>query len=172
MNNRPDIPAEIKRKVLLEAGHRCAIPTCRYTESLELHHIEPYSKVKEHTAENIISLCPNCHRMAHDGKIDKKSLQIYKRNLRFTYDRFTQVEADLLFELYKGGDNILVPWNTTMLFLLRRLIDAKYINTRLAGGFALGGVDMSPVWVFLTEEGKKYMEEVCTERDESVHILY
>jgi len=31
---------------------------------------------------------------------------------------------------------------------------------------------MSPVWVFLTEEGKKYMEEVCTERDESVHILY
>ena len=38
--NRPPIPADIKRKVLVEAGHRCAIPTCRYIE-VEIHHIAP-----------------------------------------------------------------------------------------------------------------------------------
>ena len=29
--SRPKIPAELKRRVLCEAGHRCAIHTCRQT---------------------------------------------------------------------------------------------------------------------------------------------
>jgi hypothetical protein len=29
---RPPIPAELRRRILVEAGHRCAIPTCRHIE--------------------------------------------------------------------------------------------------------------------------------------------
>jgi len=76
--NRPAIPAEIKREVLVEAGHRCAIQTCRHDTNIDVHHIIPWEKCRAHKAENLIALCPNCHRSAHDGKIDRKSLLKYK----------------------------------------------------------------------------------------------
>lgn len=78
--NRPQIPAELKRRVLLEAGHRCAIPTCKFPD-VDIHHIVPWAKVKEHNFNNLIALCPNCHRRAHNGEIDKKSLFQYKARL-------------------------------------------------------------------------------------------
>jgi hypothetical protein len=76
--SRPSIPEAIKRDILIEAGHRCAIPTCKNSANIDLHHIVPWEKSKEHKAENLIALCPNCHRLAHDGSIDKKSLLKYK----------------------------------------------------------------------------------------------
>jgi hypothetical protein len=75
--NRPSIPAEIRRKALVEAGHRCAIPHCASTE-IDVHHIIPWETCQEHSPENLIALCPNCHRRADRGDIDRKSLIIYK----------------------------------------------------------------------------------------------
>ena len=74
--SRPAIPAELRRKVLVEAGHRCAIPTCRHID-VEIHHIVPWDKCKERKYENLIALCPNCHRRVHKGNIDRKSLRLY-----------------------------------------------------------------------------------------------
>lgn len=74
---RPAIPAEMKRAVLIEAGHRCAIPQCAEIP-VDVHHIVPWENCKEHSPDNLITLCPNCHRRAHDGTIDRKSLQQYK----------------------------------------------------------------------------------------------
>lgn len=79
--SRPAIPVEMRRNVLIEAGHRCAIPTCKATV-VDIHHIEPYEIVKCHEFDNLIALCTNCHRRAHNGEIDKKSLYIYKKNLQ------------------------------------------------------------------------------------------
>jgi len=78
MPDRPAIPAEIRREVLVEAGHRCAIQTCKNLANLDVHHIIPWKACKEHKADNLIALCPNCHRAAHDGSIDRKSLFKYK----------------------------------------------------------------------------------------------
>lgn len=77
---RPDIPAEVKRQVLVEAGHRCAIQRCKETVVLDIHHIIPWETCKEHKPENLIALCANCHRLAELGIIDRKSLRIYKKN--------------------------------------------------------------------------------------------
>lgn len=74
---RQAIPAEIRRKVLVEAGHRCAIPHCTFTE-IDVHHIVPWEICQEHSPENLIALCPNCHRRAHKGEIDRKALILYK----------------------------------------------------------------------------------------------
>ncbi|MFN8368425.1 MAG: HNH endonuclease signature motif containing protein [Candidatus Kapaibacterium sp.] len=79
--NRPPIPTNLRRQVLVEAGHRCAIPSCRMT-TIEIAHIVPYSKVKEHKFENLIALCPNCHTRFDKGEIDKLSVLEYKANLR------------------------------------------------------------------------------------------
>ena len=56
--SRPNIPAELKRRVLCEAGHHCAIPACRHFE-VEIHHIVPWAKCKEHKYENLIPVILN-----------------------------------------------------------------------------------------------------------------
>lgn len=38
------------------------------TPYLEVHHIKPLSEGGDDTIENVIALCPNCHRQAHYGK--------------------------------------------------------------------------------------------------------
>jgi 5-methylcytosine-specific restriction endonuclease McrA len=71
--NRPAIPAALKRQILVEAGHRCAIPVCRQVP-VEIAHIVPWEKVKEHTFDNLIVLCPTCHTRFDKGEIDRKSM--------------------------------------------------------------------------------------------------
>ncbi|HUC90076.1 MAG TPA: HNH endonuclease signature motif containing protein [Patescibacteria group bacterium] len=51
--NRLSIPAELARQIKLEAGHRCAIPTCRQWP-VELAHIIPYRVVKDHSFDNLV----------------------------------------------------------------------------------------------------------------------
>lgn len=77
---RPSLPAELRRSVLVEAGHRCAIHTCRATQ-VDVHHIVPWRQLQEHHLENLIALCPNCHRQAERGEIDRKALLMYKARL-------------------------------------------------------------------------------------------
>ena len=79
-DSRPKIPADLRRRVLVEAGHRCAIHTCRH-DNADIHHIEPWASCREHVFENLIALCPNCHRRADSGEIDRKALRMYKARL-------------------------------------------------------------------------------------------
>ena len=78
MPSRPRIPAEIEREVLVECGHRCAV--CGTPSPLELAHIIPWCKSREHKAENLICLCPTCHTLADKEKWSEKQLREYKRN--------------------------------------------------------------------------------------------
>jgi len=75
--DRPAIPSELRRAVLVEAGHRCAIPRCGHTD-IDVHHIVPWETCRKHEYDNLIALCPICHRRAHKGEIDRKSLREYK----------------------------------------------------------------------------------------------
>ncbi|MCC3653211.1 HNH endonuclease [Streptomyces sp. S07_1.15] len=79
---RPKVPSELRRRVLLEAGHRCAIPTCKSTP-VEIAHIIPWSKIRKHEFKNLIALCPTCHARFDDrhGPIDQKAMRQYKANL-------------------------------------------------------------------------------------------
>ncbi|MEE9286797.1 MAG: HNH endonuclease signature motif containing protein [Gammaproteobacteria bacterium] len=78
MQNRTTIPAEIRRQILVEAGHRCAIQTCRSMADVDIHHIVPWAQSQNHNPDNLIALCPNCHRRADRGAIDRESLRKYK----------------------------------------------------------------------------------------------
>ncbi|MEV7166515.1 HNH endonuclease signature motif containing protein [Streptomyces microflavus] len=93
--DRPDIPVPLKRALLVEAGHRCAIPTCRQVP-IVLAHITPWAKVKEHTFDNLIALCPTCHSRFDRGDIDRLSMLQYKANLEIVNQRYTETERQLL----------------------------------------------------------------------------
>jgi len=76
MNDRPPIPADLRRRVLVEAGHRCSIHTCLHP--VDIHHIVPWERCRKHEYDNLLALCPNCHRRADAGEIDRISLKLYK----------------------------------------------------------------------------------------------
>jgi len=153
MSKRPSIPLELKRKILIEAGHRCAIPTCRFPTT-EIAHIEEWSKVKEHKYENLIALCPNCHTRADRGEIDKSSLRIYKRILQRLTDRYDRFELNVLDELRQGKQVIMAG---NMLLLIKNLLDEGFVLIR-GGGVIIEGIP-SNVIVTLTPKGSEFINE-------------
>ena len=160
---RLSIPAELKRKVLVEAGHRCAIPTCRAIIT-DVHHIVPWSQCKKHEYENLIALCPNCHRRADSGDIDRKSLKLYKANLRFIYDKFTIFEIDVLFELNKFPPGKTMQFPPYLILLVKRIIEAKYVKwTETPVGVTIGGMKSNPDYLQISDEGKHFLTRLSLE---------
>ena len=154
---RTAIPADIKRRVLVEAGHRCAIPTCRHIE-VEVHHINPWSKCREHKYENLIALCPNCHARADRGDIDRKSLRLYKSNLRFAHDKFSQFELDVLFEANKGRD---LQWPSFMNLLIKRLVDAGLVKIfQKDSTVFVSNMPISPGKIRITDKGRRFIRDI------------
>lgn len=105
---RDAVPAAIKRAVLVEAGHRCAIPTCR-TTTTEIAHIVPWVESKDDSFENLIALCPNCHtRFDQKKEIDRLSIKMYKQNLGILNNRYGEFERRLFEILAKTGERVFV----------------------------------------------------------------
>ena len=161
MASRPAIPAELRRKVLVEAGHRCAIPQCRHID-VEIHHITPWEKCEEHKYENLIALCPNCHTRADKGDIDRKSLKRYKANLQFIHDKFSQIEIDILFKLYEISPNRM-SCPSFMHILIGRIIDAEYIEYHEQHGTVdIDGIKASPDYLSITGKGIEFIENISS----------
>lgn len=157
-NDRPAIPAALRRRVLVEAGHRCAIPTCRYID-VDVHHIIPWEKCKKHEYENLIALCPNCHRRAGQGEIDRQSLRLYKANLRFAHDKFSQFELDVLFELVRLPPQTAILFPPFLSLLIKRLLDAGYVVLQKHDqGYAISfGLQTSPDFLVITDKGREFV---------------
>jgi type I restriction enzyme R subunit len=74
---RPSIPIEVKREVLFEARHHCAV--CCEPLPLEFAHVIQWSKSQNHSVANLIALCANCHQRADNERWGEAYLQRYKR---------------------------------------------------------------------------------------------
>jgi WD40 repeat protein len=88
MSDRPAIPIETQRQVLLQARHRCA--ACCEPTALEKAHIIPWHKTHDHSESNLVALCANCHARSHSENWDKVVLLHYKEHpcaLERTRDR-------------------------------------------------------------------------------------
>lgn len=105
-SERIPIPAALERALMIEAGYRCAIPTCRTSQPLEIEHIDDYAKVKEHTFENMIVLCRNCHGMKGSGprSLDRKALKQLKANLGHINHRYNDTERRILEHFARNPD--------------------------------------------------------------------
>lgn len=98
ITTRDALPAELQRSLMIEAGYRCAIPSCRTVYPLEFEHIEEHSRVKSHGFSNMIVLCRNCHGMKGNGprKLDRKALKRIKANLGLINQRYNDTERRIL----------------------------------------------------------------------------
>jgi hypothetical protein len=173
--NRPQLPSEVRRAVLVEAGHRCAIPTCPALHP-KVHHIKPVCEGGRDDFDNLIALCANCHDMAHRGEIDRKAMRQYKANLSVIDNRYSSMERRVLEYFADGPSHIDLPpgfeillWYLVEDGYLTKPVDQRDINarrfTRTHGIHMLGSsyrdvLDRTP-HVFrysLTKEGREFIE--------------
>lgn len=69
------IPSDVDKAVKERHFFECA--WCG-EKLLERHHIVEFSKGGEHSEENLILLCPNCHTQTHKGEINIDELKLRK----------------------------------------------------------------------------------------------
>ena len=157
MNNRAPIPSELRRRVLIEAGHRCSIPACRRIDAEAVHIVPPEAGGTD-DYENLVALCPGCReRLRKGSETNQKSLYQYKTNLRFMHDKFSRLEVDLLFEC-AGSPGKRVLWSPFNAFLLQRLVDARYVDyTVTSAGVMIGGLKSNPDFITLSKEGAEFI---------------
>lgn len=131
--NRNNIPAKIERAVLVEAGHRCAIPSCRATTT-EIAHIVPYSDTQDNSFENLIALCPNCHtRFDQKKEIDRLAVKMYKHNLGILNNRYGEFERRLFEILAKTGERVFVLGPAGDLLVANAVKDGFFQDTQVKG---------------------------------------
>ncbi|MGW2146645.1 HNH endonuclease [Nonomuraea bangladeshensis] len=126
---RPAIPAELERAVMVEAGHRCAIPTCRAVAPLQIDHIDDWAQVQEHRFENLIVLCANCHGLKGEGprRLDRRSLKQYKANLAVLNGRYSDFERRVLVYIACAPDETRVLLPAGMDLLVMDLVNDGYL---------------------------------------------
>lgn len=161
MGDRPDIPTHLRRQVLVEAGHRCAIPTCRQTP-VELAHIIPWAKCQKHEFENLIALCPTCHTRFDRGDIDKRSIEMYKQNLSLLNSRYGDYEQRILqhFIDNPGDDCINLPFGqNTEILLMYLLRDGLLIALPDKRPVTVSSRGREFMWYELADKGKHFISQ-------------
>jgi hypothetical protein len=139
---RPAVPAEVERSVLVEAGHRCAIPTCRQTP-VEIAHVEPFAQVRKHEFPNLIALCPTCHARYDRGEIDRKAMRQYKANLGLLASRYGEVERRVIEYFAENPNESVVHLPGGMQILVRYLVKDGYLDVGepyMASAVTQGGI--------------------------------
>lgn len=160
--DRPAIPTELKRRLLVEAGHRCAIPTCRVFTT-EFAHIESWAIVQEHSYENLIVLCPNCHTRFDKGDMDKKSMFMYKDNLRFVVEKYSKFELDILLELSRLPSDQGLPYQSIYFLLIKAILEEKFVAIiQQSGEISFGGIRMNPDALVITDSGRQFVKDFST----------
>lgn len=73
-------PIKVRRSLLVESGHRCAI--CEDSAPLQFHHILEYSQLKHHDPAHMLAVCGTCHSKISVGQIDYQAQREYKDRLQ------------------------------------------------------------------------------------------
>ncbi|MGW7452534.1 HNH endonuclease [Streptomyces sp. NPDC054787] len=133
---RTKVPRPLARQLFVEAGHRCAIPTCRATP-LEIAHIVPWRRVQRHNHHNMIVLCPNCHTRFDRGDIDRQAMFRYKELLRLSDPNRVAPDDPSpragLIRAYRLFQGEIIEWNKA----ISHLVAAVMLS---AGGFPTGNL--------------------------------
>jgi len=95
--DRGAIPSELKRKVRQRCGFGCAL--CG-SPIYDYEHIEDYAHVRKHEYENLVLLCPTCHRKKTKGLLPKeliiKAREDASNRSRTTEDELVKQDYQLI----------------------------------------------------------------------------
>jgi hypothetical protein len=129
-NTRPPIPRQLERELFIEAGYRCAIPTCRAVAPLEIDHIDDWARVQEHKFDNMIVLCANCHGRKGNkrGQLDRQALRQFKTNLGLLNHRYGEFERRVLDYFAQNPEQNVILLPGGMDLLVHYLVVDGYLS--------------------------------------------
>lgn len=82
ITGRPkNVPRSGKNAARIRDGGKCVI--CEFNHATAVHHILPRKEGGSNNMENLVTLCPNHHYMAHSGLISAETLQMYAKPFSF-----------------------------------------------------------------------------------------
>lgn len=88
-----------RKKIYRRDGYRCAL--CDSTKYLQLHHVVPRGKGGPDTEQNLITLCSDCHALAHGTDL---------RGYGATKEDVEQAIIEYIADLYAEQGEIWNPW--------------------------------------------------------------
>ncbi|MFD4637381.1 HNH endonuclease signature motif containing protein [Lentzea sp. NPDC058436] len=99
-------------------------------------HIVPWAKVREHSFDNLIALCPTCHTRYDRDEIDQPAMRQYKANLGLLNSRYGDVERRVLthFAMKPEVNEVYLPGasNLLVMYLVQDgyLVEAETYQSR------------------------------------------
>ena len=91
-----NIPACIRKTVYRRDGYACAL--CDSTKYIQIHHCVKRSRGGTNSVENLITLCADCHALAHGMNLN---------DLEITPEEVEQAIVEYLADYYAPDWN---PW--------------------------------------------------------------
>jgi len=153
---RQATPQDVRRRVLTEAGYRCAVPTCRNILAIDLHHIEEVADGGGNDPSNLLALCPTCHALYTRGVITTESIRAWKITLVSLSEAFDRGSVDdLLFLRDLQPQSLAISGDGVLKF--SRLIAAglaQFILMMQNGPIILYEVHLSPKGIQLVDAWK------------------
>ena len=167
MSRRKNIPKEVRRQIFIEAGYRCPVPRCTHETGLDIHHID--GDTDNINPENLLLLCAVHHRMATEGKIDKKACMEMKKRLSREY--WISSEPDMGF--------ISLPTRKEYIDAVINTIES---DPQFLRAIVVGPHFLHPMWVMqrrLEREQRKsfsltlrnYLEESLRKGDRDIRLI-
>jgi hypothetical protein len=158
---RRRVPEDVRRAILIEAGYRCAVPTCRAILTIEIHHIVEVAKGGWSTRDNLLALCPNCHALHHQGTITQEAIRVYKGMLLALTRGFDREAMDNLLFLTIPDRPVYFSADGVLRFV--SLMASGLVRTREgAPGMNPTGIGADPsrytFVIELTEKGQRVVE--------------
>jgi hypothetical protein len=162
MADRPNLPRPLERSVKVEAGHRCAIPTCRQ-HPVEIAHIEPRKTDGSNDLfDNLIALCPTCHARYDKGEIDRLAMRQYKANLSVLNSRYGDFERRILQQFADAPEFNAIQIPGGLQILVKYLLEDGFVRMATPDEMVgraqiiIGGTPAQE-YVVLTPEGKEFI---------------
>lgn len=163
---RKALPQKMKDRILVESGHRCAIPTCR-TILTQNAHIYPLHKKQDDSFENLIALCPNCHfRYDVKNDISLEQMRMYKSNLGILNQRYCDFERRIFEYLAETKQLEILLIGLSSEILLRNAVKDGLLVSRPGNngwiGEAWEKIEMT-FYYTLTKRGEDFIKEFYPE---------
>ena len=130
-------------------------------------HIVSWAESADHSYENMIVLCANCHTRYDSGDIPRAAIVSYKKKLMFLNDVYSRFELDVLDYLKVRG-RALVPGE----LLVKRLLDERIVDVDemiMAHEFDDGDEVLGLFSVVLTDRGRQLLADWACVDDSLTH---
>jgi len=106
-----DLSKRTAEKIFRRMGLGCS--RCGWNEDVcDLHHIIPKKEGGSDDHINLSYLCPNCHRLAGNHKIDPKELISYWDYVGDEWKKYYFTKSSVMEPVGQGGVRTNVPWSS------------------------------------------------------------